>query len=192
MDSSDTLFDEDPDDPHIAAATQRVMGSQTVGMFIQQYAGLGPSDFLETIKLPCLVVSAPQDSNRGAAGFGTIVSSHAKHEQNADSEVIPLRKRPGANSFALMITLGRALNNDIVVDHRTVSKFHLYFRRDAEGLWSVTDASSSNGTHVGGLKIKPDEPTGVQPGSSLYLGRSIRIVFYEPEALYQQLRNWVQ
>src|SRR5256885_1314230 len=59
-------------------------------------------------------------------------------------------------TFPSMITLGRTLNNDIVINHTSISKFHAYFRV-AAGTIEVADAGSRNGTYVGAKKLVPKQ-----------------------------------
>ncbi len=54
------------------------------------------------------------------------------------------------------ITLGRAPENDLVVDHAEISRKHALFTREDEA-WVVKDLGTSNGTRVNG------EPIGVHP-----------------------------
>jgi hypothetical protein len=61
--------------------------------------------------------------------------------------IVPLRKRPVAGKpFAHRISVGRARNNDIVLRHSSVSKFHAWFETGGHGEMRVADARSSNGT----------------------------------------------
>ena len=64
--------------------------------------------------------------------------------EEADLEVYPLTKKPGA-SFPDRITIGRTPNNDIVVNDHSVSRFHAYVRHDGT-MWIVADAGSKNGS----------------------------------------------
>lgn len=66
----------------------------------------------------------------------------------------PLVKRTGSNVFSNMITVGRAANNDIVIEGEGISKFHAYFI-EVGGDWLIVDAGSSFGTFVDHEKIEP-------------------------------------
>ena len=50
-------------------------------------------------------------------------------------------------------TLGRAPDNDIVVDHPPISRHHAVFERSSEG-WTCTDLDSRNGTRLDGNRIQ--------------------------------------
>jgi pSer/pThr/pTyr-binding forkhead associated (FHA) protein len=55
------------------------------------------------------------------------------------------------------VTVGRAADNDIVLDDPTVSRHHLVFERLAAG-WSAHDVRSMNGTLVNGMPISAGRP----------------------------------
>src|SRR5262245_48104738 len=83
----------------------------------------------------------------------------------ADPLVYRVEKRKG-NAFGLGITLGRATNNDIHIDHPSVSRFHAYFTHDEHNfVWHVVDAESSSGTYVGGERLPPKRPAPLQDGA---------------------------
>lgn len=67
--------------------------------------------------------------------------------------VLPLRKRSEA-AFLEGVSVGRARNHDIVLRHRSVSKFHGSFAFDEQGNLSVRDANSSNHTFVNGEQVQ--------------------------------------
>ena len=52
------------------------------------------------------------------------------------------------------IRVGRAIDNDIVLDHPSVSRNHLELFYDADGNVFLTDLNSANGTFVNGQRIK--------------------------------------
>jgi len=54
---------------------------------------------------------------------------------------------PGA-----IVTVGRDQNNDIVIDHPSVSKLHAKIRQDEQGLY-LSDLGSTNGTFVNDDKV---------------------------------------
>lgn len=55
------------------------------------------------------------------------------------------------------VAVGRAPDNDVVVDDSTASRHHLVFERLAAG-WSVRDLGSTNGTQVNGEPLSTSRP----------------------------------
>ena len=51
------------------------------------------------------------------------------------------------------VVVGRSSKCDLTIAHNSVSREHTIFVRNAEGVWSVADAGSSNGTRVNRDKI---------------------------------------
>lgn len=86
------------------------------------------------------------------------------------------------------IRLGRAPENDLVIDDGTLSRAHLVFRRDG-GAWSVRDAGSSNGTRVDGVRIAAT-PVPLAPGARIDAG-AVRLSFHDPGSFYVRLRAGV-
>jgi hypothetical protein len=73
------------------------------------------------------------------------------------------------------VTMGRADFNDVVIDDPSISAAHA--RLDlGEGIWSITDLGSTNGTTVDGVPVTDETP--LSPGATIELGQ---IVFsFEP------------
>jgi hypothetical protein len=91
------------------------------------------------------------------------------------------------NPFGAMITLGRSLNNDIIMADPRVSKVHAIFTRVESG-WVVADSHSSNGTFVDGVRLPTGEKRAVEDGSELRFGQEVRARFVEPRSLHELLR----
>jgi hypothetical protein len=88
------------------------------------------------------------------------------------------------NPFGALITVGRARNNDVVIEHPTVSKLHVIFTRVAHG-WHVSDERSSNGTFFNGVKLTPGQKRPISDGDSLRFGPDIVGRFLEPGSVWQ-------
>jgi hypothetical protein len=98
--------------------------------------------------------------------------------------VLPIKKRElGAKPFSGKVSVGRARNNDIVLRHATVSKFHAWFELD-DGRVFVGDARSKNRTWLGAEPLRPGERTIVPPGIELRFGR-VAALIVSAEALWQ-------
>lgn len=101
--------------------------------------------------------------------------------------VLEVKKGSKPNPFTMGVTIGRTATNDMAVPHRSVSRFHAYFRQDTRtGAWSVVDAESKNGTWVGPLKIKPNRPEAVTDGTHLRFG-SIEVKWLLPATFITEL-----
>lgn len=122
----------------------------------------------------------------GPGKFGTIAGPAGTGQETA---IARIKKRPGANAFDMMVTIGRARNNDIEIRSQDVSKFHAYVMFSPSGEASITDAGSTYGTVVRGkqLKAREDRVT-LSPGDEVRLG-SVIMRFHTPATFYEYLRS---
>mgnify|MGYP000229643786 CR=1 FL=1 len=88
--------------------------------------------------------------------------------------IIPVKKPAGAAGQD-RVFLGRAESNDICVPHKTVSKLHAYFVRDADivGRWFLVDTGSANGTKTNGAKVPGRARVSLMDGDSIAFGRCV-------------------
>jgi len=101
----------------------------------------------------------------------------------------PLRKRSSANSFTSMVTVGRAGNNDVVIQGEGVSKFHAYFMR-VRSDWTLVDADSSLGTFVEDHKLEArKERAPMTNGIRIRLGNAIVGRYLDPPGCLELLRS---
>ncbi len=96
--------------------------------------------------------------------------------QSNESFRLVVRRGPQPNqTFELnkdIITLGRDITNDIVINDPEVSRHHLRLTRGASG-YNIEDLGSTNGTFIGGQRI-----TGVRPlnrGDMIGLGETVTL-----------------
>ncbi len=77
-----------------------------------------------------------------------------------------------------LLTIGRALDNDIRLNSTQVSRYHCRIERGPEGIW-LTDLGSANGTQVNGVRV---DRRRLAAGDRLQVG-GVRIVLeqLEPE-----------
>lgn len=73
-----------------------------------------------------------------------------------------------------ILTLGRAPENDLVVDEAHVSAYHARFRQ-REGRVYLEDLGSTNGTFVNGKRIKAPVP--LNPDAAIQLGSNVKLTF---------------
>ena len=103
--------------------------------------------------------------------------------------VVPLRKRPEADQiYAERISVGRALNKDIVLRDSSVSKFHAWFSLHDRREFTVTDAGSRNLTRVNGEPIPSKRSWPIAPGDSIQFG-TVETLLCSPESLWKVIHN---
>ena len=72
------------------------------------------------------------------------------------------------------LTIGRAKENDFVIDDSMVSRFHLEVQQ-IRGSYFVKDRGSSNGTYLNGKLISPDKYIKINSGDSIRLGNRVEM-----------------
>ena len=101
-------------------------------------------------------------------------------------EVLPVVK--GKDSpWAGRISIGRARNNDIVVEDNSVSKMHANFTQEGAG-FHLTDAQSHNGVTLNGKKLDPGEKRELKSGDALILG-GVPTTYLDAGALYDFIKR---
>lgn len=91
------------------------------------------------------------------------------------------------NPFADGVTVGRTPNNDIVLPHPSVSRFHAYFQLDAKtGNWSLVDAESKNGTLLNGVRLTATQPAPLGSEAKLRMGE-VQAMFLTPKMFLRYL-----
>lgn len=73
-----------------------------------------------------------------------------------------------------LITLGRELNNDIVIQDPEVSRYHLRLRRMRAG-YGIEDLGSTNGTQLNARVLQPGKPRTLEDGDAITLGASVEL-----------------
>jgi hypothetical protein len=163
-------------------------------------------DFLAQRKDPVVLIPQIRDSGSGSLdesaevspfdptpgpGFYTLAGAKSPVtrilESFRDAVVAPLQKSD-RNTFAHMITVGRASNNDIVVAVSTISKLHGYFMRQPDGNMRFYDAGSTNGTWVSGQKVAPRTAVALEDGAEIALGPDVKLLYRTPSGLFETLR----
>ncbi len=164
----------------------------TFDEFVRAHDGQSLVEFLEDVRDPHLLIpslAAPGASLDEPASFATMrYVPGAARAVREGAKIIPVRKRRDSNAFAMMITLGRAPNNDLVIPDQRVSKFHAYFRRLGQQ-WTINDANSMNGTWVGDKPIPADRSAPLESGSSIRIAETLELVFLEPKAVFERMKG---
>lgn len=98
--------------------------------------------------------------------------------QGSDGFRLIVRRGPQPNqSYELnkdIVTLGRDITNDIVINDPEVSRHHLRLTRGAGG-FTVEDLGSTNGTFVNGQRLTGARP--LRPGDMLGLGETVTLAY---------------
>lgn len=102
---------------------------------------------------------------------------------------VSLRKRPNADQILHdRISVGRALNKDIVLRDASVSKLHGWFELHEQRDFSLVDAGSKNQTYVNGTAITARRPFPLSPGDAIRFG-SVAALLCEAEALWSAIHE---
>lgn len=143
-----------------------------------------PDGFAKAFPHPWLVWSPPEDPNEDK-----ILSTSASEQGQTDfvsGEPVALAVvKSEPNAFPFGITIGHAENNDIVIRHQQVSRFHAYLQRAGEA-WVLVDADSKNGTWIDGRRLQPSKPTPLPSRARLLLGE-VQLEYFEPFRLIEWL-----
>ena len=97
-------------------------------------------------------------------------------------------KRPGANEYSF-ITVGRATNNDIVLELNSVSKCHAVLSHVGDD-YSIADAGSSNGTKLNGRPLLPNRPNKSSTGDTVSLSENVTGLFVDAATAQVWYRNF--
>lgn len=68
------------------------------------------------------------------------------------------------------INIGRAADNDVQLDHPSVSKIHSAMRMNADGTLIIADTGSTNGTFINGRRIAYGEARAIEAGDTVAFG----------------------
>ncbi|HEX5660355.1 MAG TPA: FHA domain-containing protein [Polyangiales bacterium] len=124
-------------------------------------------------------------SSQRMRGLGAQLAPLSREVLDSPRFVLPLRKRSEA-AFLKSVSVGRARNHDIVLRHRSVSKFHGSFDYDEKGRLFVRDANSSNHTFVNGEKL--GAPRELHAGDLVQFG-SVECYLCTAEDLWRTARG---
>src|SRR5207253_4169623 len=107
-------------------------------------------------------------AKKQAAGLGEPpkVTMNARVSQPEGSRDIVLEFTPGGKR----INVGRATDNQIYLNHSSVSKIHAALKMDNLGTLLVADTGSTNGTHINGQRIPYGEARPLAEGDVVAFG----------------------
>ncbi|MER6104289.1 FHA domain-containing protein [Streptomyces sp. NPDC001832] len=110
---------------------------------------------------------------------GAVLSLQVPGEDEAANDAVPAQLHviagPDAGGVHLLhggqIRIGRSADADVPLDDPDVSRLHCTVTVSADGLVSVADLGSTNGTLLDGTEVR-DRPVRLKPGALLRLGES--------------------
>jgi len=166
--------------------------------FTQRYAHFQESQFLSSFAEPFLLVDLggkALDPRAFQAFAMTTTASELTEWEGVEPHfgeeqafVAPLAKS-SRNAFPNMISLGRSSNNDIVIAHPRVSKFHAFFKKDpSSGALALWDAGSTYGTVIGSSPLEQGSPAPLESKTSIVFGEAVRATFLSPVDFYRYMK----
>jgi hypothetical protein len=120
-----------------------------------------PHGFLEVVYLPRRT-EGYHDGDTAVSRLGGFAHSRGV---SPEKKYLPLKKH--SDSQETKITVGRADNNDIVINASGVSKRHAVFIPRKDGTVHLADLGSSNGTTVNGTKLTRGQTVELSSGDSV-------------------------
>lgn len=155
-------------------------GFRSIAEYKQDRSRLGRPKFLSTYPFPVLLTpNRHQDFGSGyftrpKTGTISAAGSYAAKLGFVVDEsylVIPIVKVEG-RPFPERIGVGRTRGTDISLSENDVSKYHAYFSLDGDR-WCITDANSSNGTFVNGMRLTAMTSVRLDDGALVAFGAQI-------------------
>ncbi|MGW2177929.1 FHA domain-containing protein [Streptomyces sp. NPDC001732] len=147
-------------------------------------AVLGPDGSLGSGAVVLFAGRERLDAQRCALGEpplvdGAVLSLQVPGEDEAVDDAVPAQLHvvagPDAGGVHLLhggrVRIGRSVDADVPLDDPDVSRLHCAVTVSADGLVSVADLGSTNGTLLDGAEVH-DRPVRLKPGALLRLGES--------------------
>jgi hypothetical protein len=136
---------------------------------LERLVHVAPRPRLRAAHDPVTTLQVPVFSNRE----GVLDADRTELLAQLESKtwfVLPLLKR-STRGEADRIAVGRAEDNDVVLQEPSVSNYHAQFETHEDGSLAVTDLRSKNGTRVNGLALVAGAGRWVQPMDHLQFGK---------------------
>jgi hypothetical protein len=164
--------------------------------FWETHKHLPKSAFVRANPHPFLVESEGVEPTAGERDFETVSSGSTADRERFQrslaatrrSRVIPVCKDP-KQPFPDKITVGRTVNNDLVLRHASVSKFHSYFTIDPNTFdATIVDAGSTNGTFVNNVRLGAMGKRTLANGDAVSFGGDTDYLFLFAADLYSRIQ----
>jgi len=162
--------------------------------YIDAAAALGQEAFCRQLPAPVLVAAIPLLERSFQAAPTRMLGEGEQHAARAArvkldhrSAVLELRSR-GPRQLP-QISIGRAEENDLVIQDETVSSRHaLFLPGPAGGGPALQDLESTNGTRVNDTGVIPMRVVKLRDGDVVSFGDATYL-FYSPAGLWTALRK---
>ena len=107
--------------------------------------------------------------NTVAFAGGDAASGAQPNRREVKASLIDLTYHRPYDLAGTFITMGRETANDIVVQDINASRKHAELRLNTQGIWVITDLSSTNGTLVNGVSVASHP---LYPGDVITIGKT--------------------
>lgn len=168
--------------------------NDAAGLSINEFVGLcshlSQGEFTQRFEHPFLIQMSQDLDAPENPGFGTISGNIKKilvESELTNCTLHFVKKRPN-NNFSMMVTVGRAENNDIIIRNGKISKFHAYFNSIGDQ-WAVTDGNSSNGTYVHGERLVPNSRFVIHDGTDLSFSQDLNYRFVTNISMFNHVQR---
>ena len=113
-------------------------------------------------------VTQPQQQ-ANTVTFAGGAGNPAPNQRIVHARIVDLVYQRPYDLAGTIITMGRESHNDIVVQDINASRKHAELRLNAQGIWTITDLKSMNGTFVNGISIASHP---LYPGDVITIGKT--------------------
>jgi CheY-like chemotaxis protein len=151
------------------------------------------SGFVAACPFPFLVYTAPLVPPRSDRTIGLLdgldaVEGIGRRNTPLTRSLRALEIRKSTRTAPDQITVGRTRENDVVIDHQHMSRFHAFFV-EKDGVMTLTDAGSHNGTWVAGRLLSPNgAPSAPMASGDIVRFGELELTFMSPSGCWDVLR----
>jgi hypothetical protein len=182
-----------PENPPNLSNISVFMRDESLAGFVSRNAGVDRARFLTKHPYPVLLTSMPTQAELTTSSI-LIPLKKKKQPKARGTPFDKTATRISAKDISKQnaFSIGRDPGCDIVFAPKSLSRRHaLVALRAEDGLWTVMDLGSSNGTLLGGRRIPPQQVTPV-PHSPirLDLGPDVQVHFVLPDDLYTYVSHF--
>ena len=105
------------------------------------------------------------------------------------STIVAVIGKTARNRDADRITVGRSPDNDVIIEHPSVSKLHAFIRySESTGSVKLSDAGSRFGTTMNGIPVGMGANLQLQSGDAIVFARSVTASYFTPADFYEYLK----